>query len=937
MKDYSIPRYDRQRDWIRQRREDGLDWNKLRYPINGNPDDLNKFLQDMKNYNGWDVDFEDWEHIVDQQMKAEERAKQLCSIDDNPILINDDENNGFTVPKGETSAWQGYRRTLLETKGFDERTVDQIEKTTVRLLNRLRFDTLKDNPVKGLVIGNVQSGKTANMAALMAMAADWSWNFFVILSGTIENLRRQTQERLFTDLREHEKNLRWKSLEHLSKQSPQGDRLQDLHLAEGDPERYFTVCLKNSARLKKLIQWTQTDKNKQKQLRILVIDDEADQAGINTSKVDQNERKRINQLIVDLVDGNDLKHKPSEATFKCMNYIGYTATPYANVLNEKGRESLYPRSFIAALPVSNEYFGPQQIFGISGGDYPGLDIVREITDKDKDKINQINKGTFFGIPETLEDALCWFINAAACLRFWNYKKPVSMLIHTSSSTAEHQHVYDAVMTWFKNNTTEIPEKCRKVWQIETSVFTKEKFREQYENYGISDDQIRDYPAFSEIEGLVRDLISEQPSHIMMDEELERVYSNNIHVCVDNCKNNRIEDGVMMRLIYPDKDNMPDVAPAFIVIGGATLSRGLTIEGLISTYFLRTVKQADTLMQMGRWFGYRKGYELLPRIWMTKNTRKKFDFLSSLDQQLRDEIYQMNILHKSPAKYGPRIMNTPDYRMIRITAKNRMQNAEINKVNFGDSLYQIYKFDTEPEIINHNLEVTEKFICELPAPSENVKINSHSVRDIIWRNIPFANIREFLGEFEINDTLPLALNLGDILKWIQTNTDKGKLKAWNVILANPSKGAVRDIPCFGKIHKTERSRKNDGSSESVVNIGALRDPSDITADIDLRNVAEQDLEQVSSLLDSSKTVEARTARSLAGLEMVPQLILYFIDKDSKPRSSSSPRSTLGTVNDLAAYAINIPAGKGDDDQFDTVSVRFDDDDEIDINEEEMQED
>lgn len=93
--------------------------------------------------------------------------------------------------------------------------------------------------------------------------------------------------------------------------------------------------------------------------------------------------------------------------------------------------------------------------------------------------------------------------------------------------------------------------------------------------------------------------------------------------------------------------MPCPAPAFIVIGGATLSRGLTIEGLISTFFLRSVGQADTLMQMGRWFGYRKKYELLPRLWITDKTRQQFAFLATLDQELRDEIQYMDLTGRSP--------------------------------------------------------------------------------------------------------------------------------------------------------------------------------------------------------------------------------------------------------------------------------------------------
>ncbi|MCQ5166545.1 hypothetical protein NE645_11105 [Roseburia hominis] len=153
------------------------------------------------------------------------------------------------------------------SSGFKEEVVDEMERATIKILKRLSNDTTEIRPVKGLVIGNVQSGKTANMAALMAMAADWGWNMFIVLSGTIENLRQQTQNRLLGDLN-CLGNLNWNGLEHLSKKPMLGQRTQDLHFDKTSKQRYFTVCLKNPGRLKGLIQWLQSDANKQKQMKI---------------------------------------------------------------------------------------------------------------------------------------------------------------------------------------------------------------------------------------------------------------------------------------------------------------------------------------------------------------------------------------------------------------------------------------------------------------------------------------------------------------------------------------------------------------------------------------------------------------------------------------------------------------------------------------------
>ena len=124
--------------------------------------------------------------------------------------------------------------------------------------------------------------------------------------------------------------------------------------------------------------------------------------------------------------------------------------------------------------------------------------------------------------------------------------------------------------------------------------------------------------------------------------------------------------------------------AFLVIGGTTLSRGLTLEGLVSTYFLRSSTQADTLMQMGRWFGYRHGYELLPRLWLSEKAIKQFEFMSLLDTDIRKTFNTMQILDQKPSEYAPKIMNTPKYSFIRITSKNKMQRAEEVDLDFrGD--------------------------------------------------------------------------------------------------------------------------------------------------------------------------------------------------------------------------------------------------------------
>ena len=601
--------------WIRNEREViGTSWEDIRTRPSGFTI-IQDFLNAQNRLNQiWpDMDEPTWKALVSFQEEQENKTIELDVRSGQALVIDGTSNNNVFLPYKEETCWQLYK-AKLEGKGFAQESIGEIERSTLRILRRLSIDTRETGPIKGMVIGNVQSGKTANMAALMAMAADWGWNMFIILTGTIENLRDQNQKRLWRDLNNDGGTLSWRCLTHLSARSPEGDRAQDLNFEGTSPHRYFTTCLKNATRLRGLIQWLQRDRNKMKQMKILVIDDEADQAGINTAIIDTGQRKQINKLICALVNGLNAKSQTISDKYLAMNYIGYTATPYANILNEASRESLYPKNFIATLSVSNQYFGPQQIFGSPDGRYGGLDIVRDVPVSDLDIIKNIHNGDLSVLPDSFKDAVCWFICCVSAMRFRKLRKPFSMLVHTSQKVMHHERVSDLLESWINSADKEaLLARCRTVWASETRQFSIDEFKEQYQDYGQKDSLV-DYPSFEDIEAGIREILSVDLQPIKLDQEGELTYHKGIHLCVDNYRNNGINDSnEHLRLVYPDKYNMPDTAPAFIVIGGATLSRGLTLEGLVCTYFLRSVRQADTLMQMGRWFGYRKGYELYPRI------------------------------------------------------------------------------------------------------------------------------------------------------------------------------------------------------------------------------------------------------------------------------------------------------------------------------------
>lgn len=922
MSNFGLPEYDQHREWIRNARTRNMKWEQIDYAGYKNDEGLKEFLAQQSILNFWkEVSCSEWRELVRLQKEAEEQTQVIDYLSGQAMIMGEGEDNDVTVPGDPQSAWQLYRKKLT-VSGFKEEVVDEMERATLKILKRMSNDTTEMKPVKGLVIGNVQSGKTANMAALMAMAADWGWNMFIVLSGTIDNLRQQTQNRLLGDLN-CQGNLNWNGLEHLSKKPMLGQRTQDLHFDKTSKQRYFTVCLKNPGRLKGLIQWLQSDANKQKQMKILVIDDEADQAGINTANVNSSTIRTINRLIRDLVNGRNEKSQEINNKYKAMNYIGYTATPYANILNEAGEDSLYPRNFISTLGVSKEYFGPQHIFGLEGGeyDYDGLDIVRIIGEDDLQAIKDIHDKESLYIPLALQNSVCWFLCGVACMRIWGYKKPISMLIHTSQKTDHHKNVAEAVRNWITSkDPAELIDKCEKVWDAEINQFTFEKFREQYPQYDRKDEEINWYPLFEKVRKELNILLSKKPTNIPLDEDDEFIYHEGIHMCVDNCKNNGINDeGMYVRLAYPTVDNMPTLAPAFIVVGGATLSRGLTIEGLISTFFLRSVSQADTLMQMGRWFGYRKGYELLPRIWITSKTNDQFKFLAVLDQELRDEIHEMDTLGKSPANYGPRVKNTPKASFIRITAKNRMQSAEPTDVDFSGSFNQTYLFDNNAEVLKSNMKKAKEFIRSLGQPEKRKECNSHASNVIIWRNVEFSLVKKFLLEYKFNQRLSVFNDISSVITWIEKISLEGKLENWNVVLAGKvsDENSVWESP-VGPINKVSRTRKVlKNEADTVINIGVLSDPKDIIADVDLDGQPQEIADKISGF----KSKYAKEIRSLAGLDTIPQLIIYIIDKDSKVAKKSQTREDLNAVEDIIGICLNIPGGKRGTDYTATISIHM----------------
>lgn len=218
----------------------------------------------------------------------------------------------------------------------------------------------------------------------------------------------------------------------------------------------------------------------------------------------------------------------------------------------------------------------------------------------------------------------------------------------------------AVQLWLKNE-NEVLTRCETIYASEKGTVTKEELKAANPDYGFIDEVQEEYPEFDSIRAEIMSMLNDV-RNILLDDNKSLQYGKGVHICVDNCKANKeAEEGTTLRIVYPTDEQMATMEkdPVFLVIGGNTLARGLTIDGLVCSYFSRNSNQADTLMQMARWFGYRKGFELMQRIWMTESVLKKFEALSQIDMDMKEEIEQFMERGISPELFGPRIRNIQD--------------------------------------------------------------------------------------------------------------------------------------------------------------------------------------------------------------------------------------------------------------------------------------
>ena len=653
--------------------------------------------------------------------------------------------------------WNAYTNEL-KSSGFVREVIRVLDEDTDNILNECgNPGTEAGWRVQGLVMGDVQSGKTANYCGLINKAADAGYKFVVLLTGMIEELRAQSQERMDAgfvgrDSRaifsgEPERRAigagRFRAAVPNVLTSIDFDFLTaNKKVLGGIPlenisEPVLLVMKKNKSALQSLIDFldSQLQKgNRQLALPLLLIDDEADNASVNAKK-DENPAT-INRLIREILK-----------RFIKSTYVGYTATPFANVFINPDKDDLFPSNFVYSLNTPTNYIGAAGIFQESGTyNYQ----VQDILDADPIFPYKHKKDLVVtSLPRSLCEALEVFL--LSCVIRDVRKEPLkhrSMLVNVTRFT-------------------DVQSKISNLLKEHLYLLTEEV--KQY----IADDDL--WGRHSRLKILHETWEKHfSDSEVTWDGARKALYESiaSVKVLTINQRSEAAD-----RLNY-GAYRKSEKGRRVIAVGGLTLSRGLTLEGLCVSYFYRDSKAYDTLLQMGRWFGYRPGYADLCRIWMDPDVQEWFSHVANVVGELRLDIQRMHANRQPPSRFGMRVRSHPD--TLIVTALNKMRNAEEVEVDvsYSECGAETPFLPKSAQTNKENFLSVIQFLASLP-PAEMIK------NKFFWRNVPATKIAAFLRSLEISSmNMPFMADITGrdrpIITFISDNTVE-KLASWDICL------------------------------------------------------------------------------------------------------------------------------------------------------------
>lgn len=672
--------------------------------------------------------------------------------------------------------WRRYKQFLLG-QGFGGPVVNAISDATDEILD------LAGNPEsdgewsrRGLVVGHVQSGKTANYLGLINKAADAGYKLIVLIAGIHSNLRSQTQERVDQGFVGRDSD------QVLSKQANAAmlgvgeingsfsavaytSRALDFSRSRADglgipihslKEPAVFVIKKNPSILNNLIDWLKgtTAKEGKLQIPMLVIDDEADNASVNIAK-DPERPNTINRLIRELLSLSGRN-----------TYIGYTATPFANIFIDPDTQhevlgnDLFPRHFIVGLDAPSNYVGARQFF-LEDED-ASLTVDLEDTDDWLDPKHKIDKRVEWLHP-TLEEAMdCFILSKAIRILRGQGRKHHSMLVNVSRFTG----VQGEVARELRDRLHRMKDSIENRFASPVDVALRDpQMRSLHQTW--SKHYAGEKESWADIQAALH-----QASAGMRVEQINASKSSG-------------------RLDYKAHES---TGLNVIAVGGNSLSRGFTLEGLTISYFLRNTQMYDTLLQMGRWFGYREGYGSLCRLFLKPEAKDWYAFIAEATEELRDEITKMESAGLTPEDFGLAVRSHPG--SLLVTARNKMATASqiVRKVGLANRLVESAVVHADDGPRNRNIEIAESLMRKLRSSGHSpTQVGERSgPGSVLFQSVGSEPITDFISSFLIHPS-NIEMQPGPLLDYIR---QRG-LDAWDVVVASNSAAEEKSrIPVDG---------------------------------------------------------------------------------------------------------------------------------------------
>lgn len=778
--------------------------------------------------------------------------------------------------------WNRYKR-LLPKKKFNREVINVLDIDTNNILDHLE-NPLKEGQWtrKGLIVGHVQSGKTANYTGLLCKAADAGYKVIIVMAGLLNGLRNQTQERIdegfigldssrqlepgnltdkLTGVGMFYEQVTWRTPVPLTTRTQDFDRNIATQLRtqiRHFNEPVILVIKKNVTILRNLIDWLRNNNSDLYQFPMLLIDDEADHASVNTSKEDDDPtatNSRIRELL---------------KLFDRCSYLGYTATPFANIFidpdsnNEMLLDDLFPRDFIINLDAPTNYVGAERIFEEDGD----LDIVRVVNDhEDILPLNHKKDDHLESLPGSLRAAIRSFILIKAAR---NIRGQVdghnSMLINISRFTAIQNQVKWQVHEYLDElrNAIDIHHALSPTEALSNSSMLN--LRETWDH------------EFSRTE----------ITWSVIQNELRNAVSSVAAIAVNQASKDSLDYN---RQDYPAGRNV-------IVIGGLSLSRGLTLEGLTVSYFLRNSIMYDTLMQMGRWFGYRTDYEDICRIYMTEQATSWYAYISKVTRELREEFRRMELAKMTPQDFGLCVRSHPE--TLIVTARNKMRTGRTvtREIGLEGRLVETAVLLKTRSIIAHNQRSFRQLIDEITVkPAKEAGQPGY-----LYRDVPVSSIKRFIGSFsnhpasQLTEPEPLV-NYSELL-------EESGVGLWDIIIISLSQNTASspEIPYNGlKIIPQLRTVADSPGNGVELNRRRLASRGHEKAGLSRKDIDEAEKEFRTTWPDEKKNFPDSIYRAR---RTKPLLMLHFLDcrKDNEKEIPLFPEGIL-------AYGISFPGKTG----------------------------